>query len=178
MGKVKWNTKAAEVDEAEERESDFTPYEGDVPPPGVYRLSLRFAQVFQFSSGNSGLKILAIVDEPKSSAKAKYNGAPIWEQLVDIDTQTFKIKQFMRSIGGTGRHWANTVSAEDDRGNEMVTKFGPIVVEGLKLKAQLRREMYQGDPQAKVARWLPKADESDDDNGSDGSADDSDGAPF
>lgn len=162
MGKVKWGTGAKAVDDAEERESDFTPYEGDVPTAGVYRLAARFLRVTAFDSGNSGLTMLWVVDEPKSSAKAIFNGAPIWERLVDTDTQTWKIKQFMRAIGGTGRHWANTVSAENERGDDEVQKFGNIVVAGLRAKALLKRGSYQGEPRAEVARWMPKADESDD----------------
>lgn len=181
MGKVKWGTSSKAVDDAEERESDFKPYEGDVPPAGVYRLAARFLRVEDFNSGSKGLNMLWIVDEPKSSAKAVYNGAPLWERLVDTDTQSWKIKQFMRAIGGTGRHWANTVTVTDERDNEAVQKFGNILTEGLRAKALLKRGSYNGAPRAEVSRWMPKSDESEDDSGdgdSDGSSDDDTEPPF
>jgi hypothetical protein len=176
MGKVTWGTKAADIDNAEERESDFTPYEGDVPTPGVYRMKLVRALVDTFSTGNGGLTMLLEIAEPKSSPKSKFNGAPLWERLVDKDTQTFQIKQFMRAIGGTGRHWANTVSKKDDQDREVVVKWGNILADGLIIKAQVKRGSYQGEPRAEVARWLPKADE-DEDTADDGT-DSDDGAPF
>jgi hypothetical protein len=160
MGKVKWNTKASEIDEAEDSGAQFEPYDGPIPPKNaVLRLALKWARVTAFNSGNGGLTMLFEVAEPKSSPKAKYNGCPIFNRLVDVDTQTFKIKQFMSAIGGTGRHWAATVTTKDDRDNEVVVKWGNVMAEGLYVRAQMDRETYEGEPRAVVGRFLPKRED-------------------
>jgi hypothetical protein len=164
MGKVKWGTTASEVDEADEGEA-FIPYDGPVPPSGSYRLALKRAEVKQFKSGNNGVELLFEIAEPKSSPKARYNGCPIWEYLVDVDTGTGKIKQFMQAIGGTGRHWAATMTAKDDRNREIVTKWGNIVADGLIVRGTTKRGKNNNDEsRAELNRFLPKSDEADDDS--------------
>lgn len=160
MGKVKWGTSAADIDGAEDRGAEFEPYDGPVPPKNaVLRLTLKWARVTEFNSGNSGLTMLFEVAEPKSSEKARYNGCPIFYRLVDTDTQTFKIKQFMAAIGGTGRHWAATVTQKDDRDNEVVQKWGNVMAQGLVVRAQMGRETYEGEQRAVVNRFLPKRED-------------------
>lgn len=161
MGKVTWGTSAKDIDEAEEFESDFTPYEGPTPPRGVYRMALKTAQKKEFNSGNSGIELLFEIAEPGASAKAKFNGCPLWFYLVDTDSSAGNIKNFMRAIGGSGRNWANIMTTEDDRGREIVTKFGAIIAKGIAVRAETRLESYEGEKRAKIARFLPKADESD-----------------
>jgi len=178
MGKVSWGTSAKDIDEAEEFESDFKPYEGPTPPRGVYRLALKTAQTKDFSSGNSGIELLFEGAEPGASAKAKYNGCPLWFYLVDTESSAGNIKNFMRAIGGTGRNWANVMTATDDRGREIVTKFGAIIAKGIAVRAETRLETYEGEKRAKIARFLPKADESDSADDSDTADSDSGGAPF
>jgi hypothetical protein len=179
MGKVNWGTSAADIDNAEEFESDFKPYEGPVPPRGVYRVALKQAEKKAFGSGNNGVELLFEIAEPGSSAKAKYNGCPLWFYLVDTETGAGNIKNFMRAIGGSGRNWANTQTSKDDRDRDMVTKFGAIVVKGLTARAETRLETYEGEKRAKIQRFLPKADEPEpgDDSDDSGTSTD-DGAPF
>lgn len=169
MGKVKWNTKGAAVDEVEPDEGPvFEAYDGPIPPKNsVLRLKLKLCYVEQFSTGNGGLKLLFEVDEPKSSPKARYNGCPCWEQLVDVDTQDFKIRQFMDAIGGSGKHWDNTMTQKDDKDREAVVKFGNIKTEGLTVRVQSAQETYQGEKQLKVQRYLPLATDDDSDSGDD-----------
>lgn len=161
MGKVKWNTKAAEIDEVEEREGEeFEPYDGPIPPKNsILRVKLKWARVVAFGTGSGGLKMLLEVAEPKSSPKAKFNGLPFFENLVDVDTQAWKIKQFMTSIGGTGRHWGATVTVKDDKDNEVVQKFGNILTDGLYIRVRTDRDTYQDELKATVGRYLPKRDE-------------------
>lgn len=174
MGKIKWNTKGADVDAVEPGDGPtFEAYDGPIPPKNsVLRVKLELCYVTEFSSGNGGLKMLMKVDEPKSSPKARYNGCPCWEQLVDVDTQDFKIRQFMDAIGGSGKHWDNTMVEKDDKDRQNVTKFGNIKTEGLAFRIQSDIETYQGEKQLRVGRYLPLADN--DDN----SREDGDEPPF
>lgn len=172
MGKIKWNTKGADVDAVEvEDQQTFEAYDGAIPPKNsVLRLALKLCYVQQFGTGNSGLKMLWEVSEPKSSPKARYNGCPVWEQLVDIDTQDFKIRQFMDAIGGSGKHWDNTMTAKDDKDRDAVVKWGNIKAEGLTVRVQTKQETYENEKQCKVQRYLPLVEDSGDDFGNEQAA--------
>ena len=181
MGKIKWGTTAADIDGAEERESEFEPYDGPTPLANmVLRCRNQFVRIVDFNSGNKGLYMIWVVDEPKSSEKAKYNGYSFHERIADTPGQDFKIKQFMRALGGTGRHWANTMAAEDDRGNLTVQKFGNIVVsKELRVRVSTSRETYEGEARARINRWLPKQeDEAMAEDEAEANGDDSGDAPF
>lgn len=161
MGKIKWNTKGAVVDAVEPDDGpQFEAYDGPLPPKNsILRAAVELCYVQEFASGNGGLKLLLKVDEPKASPKARYNGCPIWEQLVDVDTQDFKIRQFMDAIGGSGRHWDNTMTAKDDKQRDAVVKFGNILVKDLAVRIVVGHELYEGEKQVRVARYLPKGEE-------------------
>jgi hypothetical protein len=157
MGKVNWNTKGEQVDAVEPQEGEtFEPYDGPIPPNNsVLQVSLKWARVADFQSGSGGLKLLMEVDEP-DGPKAKYNGCPLFENLVDIDTQDWKIRQFMDAIGGTGKDWDACVSVKDDNDNEVITKFGKIKADGLTLRVQTMIDTYNDERRAKVRKYLPK----------------------
>lgn len=160
MGKVKWNTKGAEVDavEVEDRQADFEPYDGPVPPNNsILQVMLKWARVAEFGSGNGGLKLLMEVAEPEESTKKRYNGCPLFENLVDVDTQDWKIRQFLDAIGGTGKDWDSCVAEKDDKDNDVIVKFGRIKAAGLRFRIQTTRETYDGEQRAKVQRYLPKS---------------------
>lgn len=157
MGKMSWNVKGAEVDAVEPQDSDetFEPYEGPIPPNNsVLQAALKWARVAEFQSGNGGLKLLMEVSEPEGP-KARYNGCPIFEQLVDVDSQDWKIRQFLDAIGATGKDWDNCVS-EMDGNNEVIVKFGKVKASGLTLRVQTSVETYEGEKRAKVRKYLPK----------------------
>jgi hypothetical protein len=165
MGKVKWQTSGSVVDEVEvEDRETFEPYDGPIPPKNtVLRVAVKFARIATgvdaFKSDNNGIRLLLEVDEPKSSPKARYNGCPLFEQLVDTESSAFKIRQFLDAIGATGKDWDNTQATKDENEHWNVTKIGRIKMDGLTLRVQTKREVYQGEEQAKVARFLPIGEE-------------------
>lgn len=167
MGKVSWGVKGSDVDsvEVEDREQ-FDSYDGPVPPKGIYRVKLERAEYVQFSTGSKGLKLLLLIDEPSGSRKKQYNGCPLWENLIDLESTAFKIRQWMDAIGGTGKDWDGTVVDTE----KMVTKFGRIKADGLQVRVATKLGSNQdGDKRAEVARFLPLVDakESADDSDSD-----------
>jgi hypothetical protein len=157
MGKMTWNVKGAEVDAVEQQEQveTFEPYEGPIPPNNsVLLVGLKWARVAEFGSGNGGLRLLMEVSEP-DGPKSRYNGCPLFENLVDVDTQDWKIRQFLDAIGATGKDWDNCVS-ETDGNNEVITKFGRVKADGLTLRVQTEIDTYDGEKRAKVRKYLPK----------------------
>lgn len=158
MGKMSWNVKGADVDSVEPKEDGetFEPYEGPIPPNNsVLQARLKWARVAEFQSGSGGLKLLMEVEEP-DGPKAKYNGCPIFENLVDIDSQDWKIRQWLDAIGAEGRDWDNCVSADDGNGNEAITKFGRVKADGLTLRVQTMIDTYNDEKRVKVRKYLPK----------------------
>jgi hypothetical protein len=121
---------------------------------------VKWARVTEFASGNGGLKLLLIVNEPEVSPKKRYNGCPLFENLVDIDTQDWKIRQWMDAIGGTGKDWDNCVTEKDDQDNDVIVKFGKVKADGLKVRIQTQQETYDGEKRAKVRSYLSKASAS------------------
>lgn len=178
MGKMTWGMSAADIDNAEEFEPTYTPYEGPVPPRGVYRLTLKKAEVKTSSKGNGMVELLLEIAEPGFSEKKRFNGCPLWFYLVDTEGSVSNIKNFMSAIGGTGRHWAATTTTKDDRGRDLVTKFGNITMQGLSVRAELQRGKNQdGEPRAEIRRFLPKGSEPEPGSDDAGSAD-GEQAPF
>lgn len=172
MPKVSWGTSGDTVDEQED--SEFTPYDGPIPPAGVYRLAVQSVEYVKFSTGKKGLKVFALVDDNRTDRK-RYNGCPVWENVVDGESTAFRIKQWLTSIGATGKDWDATVIDKDN----MVQKFGRVKVDGLMVRAALKQGTNNdGEKRAEISRFLPpvSADEADE---SDSSAGDDDGeAPF
>ena len=170
MAKVKWGVTGEEVDNTDPGEA-YEIYDGPVPPSGIYRLAVKSAEYTLFSTGSKGLKLLLIVDENRTDKK-RYNGAPCWDNVIDLESTAFKIRQFVDAIGAEGKDWDNTVIDS----NKMVTKFGRVKVEGLFIRAQLKRGQNQsGDPRLEVNRYLPMSSGGDEEPSGD---DDGEEAPF
>jgi hypothetical protein len=154
--KVKWSVTGADLDNVEE--DDFEPYDGPTPPKGVYQGRIKSAKVTESSAGNNMIKVLIIVDG-KASGKPKYDGAPIWDNVVDTPQTAFRVARFLSGIQGTKRDWAATTV--DEEGN--IIKMGRIKVVGALVRFSTKLEEYEGDHNAKIDRYLPPKDEEPED---------------
>lgn len=154
--KVRWAVTSADIDNVEE--DDFEPYDGPTPPKGVYKARIKTAKLTESSNGNNMIRVLLIVDG-KASGKPKYDGAPIWDNVVDTPQTAFRVKQFLAGIGATSKDWARTTS--DDEGGNL--KIGRIRPEGMLVRLSTKLEEYEGDHNAKVDRYLPPKDEEPED---------------
>jgi hypothetical protein len=170
MGKITWNTTAADIDSYEDEERGF--YDGPVPPPSVYRARISEVVYKTFGTGSTGLRLTLDIDDPRKE-KVQYKGARMWENLVDSEGSIFRVKQFLSAIGATGKDWANTVTDSDGK----VTKIGKVrITDDMLIRVRTKIGNYQGNPKAEVAAFLPKSAEVDSDDDSD-SAEDTDGEP-
>jgi hypothetical protein len=150
--KVRWAVKSADLDNVEE--DDFEPYDGPTPPKGVYQARIKSAKLTESSNGNNMIKVLLIVDG-KASGKPKYDGAPIWDNVVDTPQTAFRVKQFLKGIDATMKDWDRTTC--DDEGGSL--KIGRVRPEGLLVRISTKLEEYEGDHNAKIDRYLPPKDE-------------------
>lgn len=156
---VKWGTTADEIDEVEVGESEFEPYEGPLPPKNtILTCDVKYAKLAKFASGSKGLKVLLVANDPEDGPKSKYDGLPIWDNLVDVQQNAWKTRQWMDAIGGTGADWVKTTVEDPGGEGAKVLKFGAIRTEGLQVRVQTSIGHNQNDePRAEVGRYLPKA---------------------
>lgn len=150
--KIKWSVSGRDIDEIPD--DDFEVYDGPVPPKGVYQARIKSIRQVESSNGNEMLKVLLIVDG-EASGKPKYDGAPVFDNVTVMESTMFKVKQFMTALGGTGRDFDLTAIDDDDN----VVKFGRIRPVGMLVRFASKTEVYEGDPSAKVARYLPPKEE-------------------
>jgi hypothetical protein len=175
MGKISWNTSASQIDNYEDDGSGGF-YDGPVPPPSIYRFRLAEVKHMTFSTGSQGLRLTLEIDDPRAE-KARYKGARAWENVVDGESTTFKIKQFLLSIGATGKDWANTQVGADG----IVTKIGRIrITDDMYVRAQtkLGKNANSGEPRMEIGRLLPMSTEDGDGEDDNNNGDDSEPAPF
>lgn len=171
MPKVSWSVSGSEVDEHEAGdEREF--YSGPMPPKGVYLCDVEEVEYVKFSTGSKGLKVRLAIAE--TGDKKRYNGCPVWENVVDGASTTFRIRQWLDAIGATGADWEKTMIDSDN----MVTKIGRVTIKGLQVRAFLTRgQNNSGEDRMEVSRFLNKSSAADDSGGSDDGDDDGD-APF
>lgn len=169
MPKISWNVGGGHIDDLEPDE-ERTGYDGPIPPRGLYRFALVELEYVKFATGSKGLKLFMRIDE--TGPKKKFNGCPVWENIVDVETADFKIQQFLVAIGATGKDWDATVI---DKQN-MVTKIGRIVIkEGMHIWATAKLgKNNSGEERLEVNRLIRPRTGDSDEAGADDDGDDSD----
>src|SRR4051794_2542559 len=154
---MKWAVKGSEVDEAEEGGS-FQEYEGPDLKAGVYPVVLEDLHTKTFNSGNDGFEMRLRVKAPvKGHPKEAYNGAPIWERFPVIDSMTWRSKQFLVALGGTGSDLDQTM-VDNDRKVTRIGRIGNPI--GKEFKVAIRNDPYTDDngdrrDSMKVSRFMP-----------------------
>lgn len=140
MGKFKASggAEAAEI-EAEVSFSQYDEATHGIPPKGPYRVRVRRIEgtlTKEKEDGTGGdpmIKAMVIIDEPKGSKKAKYNGYVMNLYRVATKDQAARMNQFLLALaGGPGAKakalikafWDDQVVTEDADGFGMITKIG------------------------------------------------------
>lgn len=133
----------------------FEPYEGDVPKPGIYNAEIRSVRMRTSAAGNTYFNVLLVLgpdgDKPE---KNKYIGCPVWERVVpgDSDVQKERLAKFFKAV--SGRVKVNVEHDPVDEGGR-VTKIGGKDPVGVKVRAIVTREMFNGEPQPRVSELVP-----------------------
>jgi hypothetical protein len=119
---VKWGVSGSEVDELEvEDREDFEPYDGPMPPKNkILRVKAVKITAVKFSTGSRGVKLFMVVDDP---ANERYNGLPYWENVQDMASTNWKIRQFMDSIGTrpTSKRWRTATRSSPSSARSRLT---------------------------------------------------------
>lgn len=184
MPKIKWGDAEPdwdELDDAEYEEGEgYNRYEGPVPPNNTI-LSGVIKKVWAAESqaGNSMFKVL-FEAEGNTGDKKKYDGCPIWDNVVWTPQTKFRWQPWLDALGLTLREVrGKTITAEDDDNvGTPIMRIGKVKFsDGVAVRVVTKRESYQGEPQARIQEWMSPGDpDSEEDDEEDGEEDDD--APF
>src|SRR6266498_1835810 len=153
MPKVRWAVSGSQVDEVEveDRGQDFEPYEGPIPPKyTILDMDIQRCELTESGKGNAMVKLLLIANG--DGKQVKYKGLPVWDQIVVVEQNDWKIRQFLDGIGATGKDWDNTVTDAD--GN--IAKIGRVKPLEMGVRISVKRgQNLDGETRAEVGRYVP-----------------------
>lgn len=114
MPRVKWGVDAGDVDDFD-RDSQFKPYAGPVPPDGVYAWTLKVLQhVAGSKQKNPQLRVgLELVPRAEFD-EDKYRGYFIMDFIPVMPTTTFRYVPLLDALGVSGTDFANRTTTDED----------------------------------------------------------------
>ncbi len=155
MPKIKYGDgiDASMIDDAPE--TGGSRYEGELPPAGTYPWVLQSITFGPNSNGNDMFSMRWAIDGATGD-KAQYNGAPWWDNITVVKQNTWKVKQFTRAVGITSADFMNAVADESGA----VLKFGSHKTDGMRLKANVKRQLgNDGNLRLDFGQYFPAKDE-------------------
>lgn len=127
--------KTYDLDEIDDIERDFTPYDGPLPKPGVYNATVRKAEAKESSNGNDMIEAIAEITEKP------YTGCPLWVYVVFAEGFAMqRAKETLLAFGmprkGSPEKWAK-------------------LLVGKSARLRVKLDTYEGEKKAKVTDVLP-----------------------
>ncbi len=125
--------------------SGFEPYEGPLPPAGVYAAVIRSVRIRVSQAGNPYFNVLMEFGDQTTPEKQKFKGYPLWDKVVpgESDIQKERLAKFMNTV--CGKTSGNVMHDEVTDGGK-VTKIGGKDPVGVKCKVVAQRGSYSGEP--------------------------------
>jgi hypothetical protein len=164
MPKATWGSggealTAADIDGAEQREG-FAPYSGPIPPAGLYRFVLKFAKKGQSSTGNPKLQMLWELDGDWKPEHAKFEGAPLWDNMPVMKSTAWRVAAFCEAVGITSAEFLNKMVVDEDG---KVTKLGSLgdpagIMAYINVSKRPANAQYAEQLQLNGAGYLPAQD--------------------
>ncbi len=183
MAKLRWGSlgdpdfEAMDEQEYEETE-DYPEYTGPMPPKNTLLNGvIKKVWATESSKGSAMLKVF-FEATGNSGEKKKYDGLPVWDNVVLVPQAKFHWQTFLDALGLTLKVMkAKTViSDEDESAGTPVTQIGKVKFPA-KVSIISGKEKYEGEFQARVTKYVPYvgADDVDEEDEED---DDDDDPPF
>jgi hypothetical protein len=113
MPRANWEIDASDIDDWD-RESQYTPYTGTVPPNGVYRWRIKVAK---YQAGDRSRKpqlSLGLELVPRSRDEKVYEGYFAWKNAFPSKKNQFTYAPFCDAIGITGSEFTNKTIVNED----------------------------------------------------------------
>lgn len=180
MAKMKWDDLDDEaLDGAEwdaERDASFNPYDGPTPPSNVI-LNGRVKKAWTATSKNGNPMIKILWEASGNDGEKKiYNGCPIWHQVVFMAEHPGLFKPFLNTFGLKASDVKNktVVDSQEDRVGLPILKIAGWKPDssGALCKILTKREIYKGEEQVRIARFMAAERDEDSDD------EDEDTSPF
>lgn len=158
-------------------------YDGDVPPKGVYLTTIKLIRIKTNKNDDPMLNVLTEIAEPKSSAKSKYNGYGIWNNINVTPQSAAFVNNFLDSVDPSGKmksaFYDDKVLTDDENPPNLV-KVGGKKILGLSVRVSAREDNYNGEERLAVGRYIESSqevEEADDASDEDLSSEDLDEGP-
>lgn len=181
MPKVKWSSgiSAADIDGAEDS-AQFAPYDGPIPPNGVYGFKIKSMQLGKTSNGNPQLILgLELTDRGRPEHK-RFNGFYLRDFIVVLPQTAFRIKPLLKALGVSAEDFTDRLVRDEENNVTTIGKVKPVgqtVVVNLRANKGQKADQYPRE----VGTYLPAAASSGSDGAEDGGSSGDDGdedAPF
>jgi hypothetical protein len=164
MARLKLDDNDLDLDEldVEVEESNFQPYDGEIPPSGkVFECRITKMWLSYSADDTAMLVALAVVED-----EGPYEGLPIFEYMVLKASAAFKYQPFLHAFGLTLRDVKTKmdVADEDDKIGAPITAIAKWEVgsDDALCRVVTKREKYQGEWQAKIGSILPAGEDDED----------------
>ena len=141
MPKVRLNVGDFDPDAAPA--TGFSNYSGDTPPAGLYRCQAKLWRLTKASTGNTMIKVIFEVAEPKGSPKAEFNGYAIWHNLVLTKKSSPFVNAALAALGINPKALGTDVVVKPDKTTDIIA-IGGKRVQGLPVLVTTKRETYEG----------------------------------
>jgi hypothetical protein len=175
MPKMKWGSDIdwRGLNDAEYSDDEFETYDGPVPPKNII-LSGVVKKIWATETANGDAMLKVLFEAAGNSGDRKvYNGCGIWDNVLFTMPQVkFKWQPFFDAIGITLADVKNKTllaDTEEDRMGAPIARIGTVKFPeaGVPIRVKTDREKYEDEWQARVGKFLPPADASDDVDGDD-----------
>lgn len=161
MGKVKWGGGISQdaIDEVD-TSKQFTPYDGPVPPAGVYRMKVKILRTSESSNGNPQLVIgLELVPRSDIPEQRRYKGFFLMDWITVLDSTAWRLRPFLDAVGVTSKEFLNGTVQDEEKN---VTKIGKKVVVGSLVAVSIKNGQDQkGNARMEVGQYMPVVDADD-----------------
>lgn len=141
MPKVRLNVGDFDPDAAPA--TGFSNYAGPVPPAGLYRCRAKLWRLTKASTGNTMIKVIFEIDEPKNSEKSEYNGYAIWHNLVLVKKASPFVNAALVAMGINPKALSNDVVVKPDKTTDIVA-IGGKKVNGIPVLVTAKRATFEG----------------------------------
>lgn len=178
MPKVNWGVRAADIDNFD-RDSQYAPYDGPIPPNGVYQFKIKVLKsIAGTREKNPQLRVgLELVPRKSRKNERAMQGYFIMAFLPVTERTQFRYVPFLDAIGVSGREFERG-TITDEEGN--VKKIGRWRNNGDEIiKAEIKDDTDQnGNPRKDIGWMGALTDEDPADEDDDGYDDDDSGSDW
>ena len=164
MAKIRKVTLAGMPSEPGEMGGSF--YDGPVPPPGLYKGSLKRLALKTNKNGDYMVNGLIEISEKAGTAKAKFNGYGIWfNQNVTAQGAPY-LSNFLKAIGCTYKAFVadNGVVVDDAEPPNIIKIGAKKITPDIMVSVVTKAGLYNGEEKLDVTRFVVKADEDEADD--------------